>query len=85
MKFVLTEDIIYNAELAPDIYKLIFRSEYIAQNARPGQFVNIKCCEGINTILRRPISICDVDEKRITLPLYTKTWQGDRISFRQGR
>jgi len=62
MQLVLFEKIIYNEVLTPDIYRLVFRSEYIAQNAKPGQFVNIKCCEGVNTILRRPISICDVDK-----------------------
>lgn len=54
--------IIENTKLAPDIFKMVIESEHIAQTIRPGQFVNIKCCEGINTILRRPISVCSVDK-----------------------
>ncbi|HHW47434.1 MAG TPA: dihydroorotate dehydrogenase electron transfer subunit [Clostridiaceae bacterium] len=39
-------------------------SGYIAENALPGQFVNIRSCEGINTLLRRPISILRVDRDK---------------------
>lgn len=35
----------------------------IAQTAKPGQFINIKC--GQERILRRPISICDSDGENI--------------------
>ncbi|MGE5473768.1 MAG: dihydroorotate dehydrogenase electron transfer subunit [Ignavibacteriales bacterium] len=43
--------------ISDDIFKYTFESADIAKNAVPGQFVDIKCSEGINTILRRPISI----------------------------
>jgi dihydroorotate dehydrogenase electron transfer subunit len=45
------------------ICKIDFESEDIASLALPGQFINIKCGEGIVPLLRRPISICDVDKK----------------------
>lgn len=48
-------------ELAGGIYKMTLESEYVANTAFPGQFVNIRCCNGSNTVLRRPISICSVD------------------------
>ena len=50
-------------ELAEDIYKMTVESEYIAENAAPGQFVNIKCCDGTQALLRRPVSICSVDRE----------------------
>lgn len=63
---VLKEKIESIIEIAPSIFKMTFLSEYISQNAIPGQFVNIKCCDGLNTLLRRPISICCVDRRKNT-------------------
>lgn len=48
-------------ELTGGIYRMTLESEYIARTALPGQFVNIRCCDGSSTLLRRPISICSVD------------------------
>ncbi len=48
-------------ELTDEIYRMTVESEYIAKNAIAGQFVNIKCCDGSQALLRRPISICSVD------------------------
>ncbi|MCX8130656.1 MAG: dihydroorotate dehydrogenase electron transfer subunit [Clostridia bacterium] len=69
MAKVLKEKIQSVERLAPDIYKMIISSEYIAKNAEPGQFVNIKCSEGINALLRRPISICNIDRERNLLDI----------------
>jgi len=67
MSVVLCEKVLSNVELAPGIYKLTFESEYVSSNAKPGQFVNIRCQEGVNTVLRRPISICTVDRENKTV------------------
>ncbi|NSW89964.1 MAG: dihydroorotate dehydrogenase electron transfer subunit [Firmicutes bacterium] len=69
MSLMLQEEIVCNRELVTGIYQLTFRSAYVSQNAKPGQFVNIKCCEGFNAILRRPVSICSVDRenKNVTI------------------
>ena len=56
-------EIISNVKIARDVYKMIISGDTSAITA-PGQFVNIKL-EG--KFLRRPISICDYDEKSITL------------------
>ena len=69
MAKVLKEKIKAVEQLSPTIYKLTIESEYVAQNARPGQFVNVKCCDGLNVLLRRPISICDVDRKNGTFDI----------------
>jgi len=60
MSKVLNELIVSNEKIANDIYKLTIKSEYVCENAVPGQFVNVKCCDGLNALLRRPISICNV-------------------------
>ena len=63
MPKVLKERLLKTERINKDIYKFTIASEYISENARAGQFVNIKCCEGVNALLRRPISICRVDRK----------------------
>lgn len=68
MKKVLTEQIADLEKLCDDVYKMTVRSEYVAQNAAPGQFVNVKC-GGIEAFLRRPISICDVDRANSTFDI----------------
>lgn len=57
----LTNRVISVDLLAEDIYRMKLESEYISSTARPGQFVNIKCCEGNEALLRRPVSICTAD------------------------
>jgi len=51
-----------NEMIGEGIYKLTIKSPEISADAMPGQFVNIKCCDGLNALLRRPISICNVDK-----------------------
>jgi dihydroorotate dehydrogenase electron transfer subunit len=63
MARVLKEKIRALEKLAPDIFKMTLESEYVARNAEPGQFINVKCSEGLNALLRRPISICHIDRE----------------------
>jgi len=64
MSNILKEKIIETEKLTPLLFRLTIQSEYIAKNAKPGQFVNIKCCDGIDALLRRPISICSVNREQ---------------------
>lgn len=57
----LMERVGYIEQLTDEIYRMTVESEYIAKNAIAGQFVNIKCCDGTQALLRRPISICTAD------------------------
>jgi len=68
MAKVLKEQIVDMEMLCEDVFKMTIKSEYIASNAMPGQFVNIKC-GGLDTLLRRPISICDVDKTNNTFDI----------------
>ncbi|MDP4094574.1 MAG: dihydroorotate dehydrogenase electron transfer subunit [Bacillota bacterium] len=69
MPKVLREKIKRIENIAPGIFLMNIESGYIAENAKPGQFVNIKCCEGLNALLRRPISICRVDRSEGTFDI----------------
>jgi dihydroorotate dehydrogenase electron transfer subunit len=60
MTKVLKEKINQAEILAPGICRLRIKSAHVSQNALPGQFVNVASCDGLENLLRRPISICDV-------------------------
>jgi len=49
--------ILDHQQVAPRHFKLILASKYISSHAQPGQFVNLKCSEGLDPLLRRPLSI----------------------------
>jgi len=62
----VSENLVLDMEkLAQDIFRITLESECISQNALPGQFVNVKC-GGQEVLLRRPISICDIDRSNRT-------------------
>lgn len=54
------------AELCPQIYDLWLYAPEVAKVSRPGQFLSIYCKDG-SRLLPRPISICDVDDKKESL------------------
>lgn len=68
MAKALKEQIAGMRQLSGDIYKMTVKSEYVASNALPGQFVNIKCGD-MDALLRRPISICDIDKAKNTFDI----------------
>ena len=55
--------------LNSDTFLLTIESDRIAKKSRPGQMVHIKCGEGTEAYLRRPISICLVDREKGTFNL----------------
>ena len=59
VRFTLTE----NARLAPNVYRLRLAGDASAITA-PGQFLDLRLP---GFFLRRPISICDWDERSVTL------------------
>ena len=62
VKYVCGE-IISNKKIAGDIFDMRIKEDYIAQTARPGQFVNIYIPRA-DLLLPRPISVCEtfIDE-----------------------
>ncbi len=76
----LTNRVLQVDLLAEDIYRMKVESEYISSLAQPGQFVDIKCCEGNEALLRRPISICTADRKNGTYDLvFQKKGRGTEL------
>ena len=73
--------IISNTEVMPGAYLIWVESPEIASEARPGQFVMVRC--GEETLLRRPLSIHQRDGDRVAL-LFNVVGKGTRwLSQRQ--
>ena len=49
--------IIENKEISKNVFYLKVNSPLISKEVEPGQFVNIKCSDGYDALLRRPISV----------------------------
>jgi len=59
--------VITNDEIMPGVYLIRLDCLPIAPPARPGQFVMVRCGEGVEYQLRRPLSIHQLDENRLAL------------------
>ncbi|ENQ3104627.1 dihydroorotate oxidase B, electron transfer subunit [Bacillus sp. 491mf] len=71
--------VVNQTEIAKNIYELVLQGDIVQQMNEPGQFVHIKVAEGIAPLLRRPISICNVDqEKNEFTMLYRAEGQGTK-------
>ena len=67
--------VISNEKIAKNTYKIILSGN--TEGGRPGQFVNIKI-DGF--FLRRPISVCDIEENTLTLIYKTVGAGTDKLS-----
>ncbi len=59
--------IISNAEVMPEVRLIWLESPEIASAASPGQFIMVRCGAGSEMLLRRPLSIHQVDNGRLAL------------------
>jgi len=55
--------LIEKEQIANDIFRFKIESKEIAEQAKAGQFLQVKCTDGIDLILRRPISIHSIDKE----------------------
>lgn len=78
MKQVHKVKIISNTEISHGIYKINLLSKEIAENAKPGQFVNIYT-NNPGSLLARPISISQINkEKNILTLIYELVGKGTK-------
>lgn len=69
-------EIIKNEGLKGDYFKLVFHAPEICAATCPGQFVHVKIAKLKHRILRRPFSICDVNEKGELSVVYKVVGEG---------
>ena len=60
--------IVSQQEIARDIFELVLKGDLVRTMLHAGQFVNVKIGDG-GFILRRPISICNIDHEKSELTL----------------
>jgi len=60
--------IVSQQEIARDVFELILKGDIVSTMLQAGQFVNVKTGDG-GLILRRPISICNIDHEKSELTL----------------
>jgi len=70
--------ILSNKKLKSNYWSLEFESGILAKNSRPGQFVEIKVNDGLDPLLRRPISIHSVSGAKIRV-IYEVVGKGTQI------
>ena len=64
-------------EIASDIYELTINGELVSQIKTPGQFVHLKVSNGLDPLLRRPISISSYNFEQNSLTMiYRKDGKG---------
>ncbi|WP_102271520.1 dihydroorotate dehydrogenase electron transfer subunit [Cytobacillus massiliigabonensis] len=61
--------IVSQVEIAENIFKLTLQGELVREMNEPGQFVHLKVSNQVDPLLRRPISISDInkDENQFTM------------------
>lgn len=50
-----------NEPVADRVFRMRLQGDLVKKMDSPGQFLHVKCGSGIDPLLRRPISICDVN------------------------
>ena len=76
--------ILQNTEIAPSIYKMAIQAPNIVENAKPGQFMHIRCTSGLYPLLRRPMSIADINKKTGTVKIiYRVVGEGTELLSRK--
>lgn len=67
-------------EIASQIFELSLEGELVNEMKQPGQFVHLRISESIEPLLRRPISIAEIDHrhKRFTM-IYRADGKGTRM------
>jgi dihydroorotate dehydrogenase electron transfer subunit len=69
-----------NQEIADKIYKLELEGDYDLEEFKPGRFLHIKCSSGIDPLLRRPMSVCDIDNAgKLMTVLYRSEGRGTQL------
>jgi len=66
-----------NLKVAPGHYKMVIFAPEISRATRAGQFVHIKCSDGLLPLLRRPFSVHKKDDAEIHI-LYRIIGEGTR-------
>lgn len=78
---ILKEDmtVVAQRKLAPDIFEMVLTGEMVS-DMQAGQFLHLRVPDS-SKLLRRPISISEIDRRKKKLPLFTGLKEGDGCFF----
>ncbi|MFM7458632.1 MAG: dihydroorotate dehydrogenase electron transfer subunit [bacterium] len=72
--------VVENTLIADNIFKLVLEGSFPHDEFKPGKFLHVKCSKGLDPLLRRPMSICDIsDDERYLTVLYRKEGRGTTL------
>ena len=72
--------VISNEKIADKIFRMELQGDIVQEMTTPGQFVNIKVNNSYEFLLRRPISICEINhEKKSFVIVYRADGAGTKI------
>jgi dihydroorotate dehydrogenase electron transfer subunit len=74
----LRANILSNKKVGAGFYKMELASSYLAKTSRPGQFVEVKCSDGVDPLLRRPLGVHGIWPRGIDL-LYEVAGKGTSL------
>lgn len=63
-------EVIKHEEIIPGFYRMTMSAGEVAKNARPGQFLHVRCDNTLDPMLRRPVSIHAVDRGKGEVSLF---------------
>jgi dihydroorotate dehydrogenase electron transfer subunit len=70
--------IVSNEPLSDEIYRLTISAPEISNQAKPGQFINIKVSDSFEPFLRRPFSICNIVDDKIQI-IFNTVGKGTKL------
>ena len=72
--------VVENTLIADNIFKLVLEDSFPHDEFKPGKFLHVKCSKGLDPLLRRPMSICDIsDDERYLTVLYRREGRGTTL------
>lgn len=74
----LKAKIIENKKITQSFYKMRIESVYLAKNSKPGQFIEAKCSDGNEPLLRRPLGVHRILKDEIEI-LYEVVGKGTEL------
>jgi dihydroorotate dehydrogenase electron transfer subunit len=78
VRYLVECEVLENNEVAPEQYRMIFRSPELAGAAKTGQFCMIEVAKGLYPFLRRPMCFERILEERISI-LYKVEGEGTAL------
>ncbi len=68
----VTAAVVSHRRIAPDHYQMRLKAPLIARRARSGQFIHLRCDDSDHPLLRRPLSLLDLDAAAGTIDFIYK-------------